>query len=256
MSELYAVPDALKEFFERYPRVALAFSGGVDSAYLLYAAKACGCDVRAYYVQSPFQPRFEYEDAVRLANQLKADLKVLPLNVLDCEDVRRNPQNRCYYCKHALFSALMDSARSDGYDIIMDGTNASDDADDRPGMRALAEMQVLSPLRLCAIHKVEVRALSKEAGLFTWNKPAYACLATRIPAGQAITTELLIRIESAEDALFKMGFTDFRVRMLNDMARLQLPGAQMARALEMRMSICEALKPYFRDVLLDLKDRS
>ena len=161
--------------FRSHPRLALAFSGGVDSAYLLYAARACDCDVEPLYAHSAFQPEFERRDAARMAAQLKVPLNVVPLDVLAVEAVRANPANRCYYCKQAIFTALLAAARAKGYDAVMDGTNASDDAGDRPGMRALEELAVLSPLRLCGITKAQVRAYSRQAGLFTWDKPAYAC---------------------------------------------------------------------------------
>ena len=137
----------------------------------------------------------------------------------------------------------------------MDGTNASDDADDRPGMRALAELKVFSPLRICGIPKSEVRQLSRKAGLFTWDKPAYACLATRIPTGTPIRAEALRRVERAESAMREMGFTDFRVRMLGEAARLQVPKAQFLRAAEQADAIREALKADFSDIFLDFKTR-
>ena len=250
-----AVPSALAAFFAAHPRVALAFSGGTDSAYLLYAAVACGCDVKAYYARSVFQPEFERRDALRLAERLGAPLAQVPLDVLGVEDVRRNPEDRCYHCKRAIFTALIEAARADGYAEIMDGTNASDDAGDRPGMRALRELGVLSPLRLCGITKAEVRALSRRAGLFTADKPAYACLATRVPAGTPIAPEMLAAVEGAEDALFALGFTDFRVRLFHGAARLQLPADQLERAVRERGALRAALAPYFETVLLDLKDR-
>ena len=256
MKPTVAVPEALQAFFREHPRLALAFSGGVDSAYLLYAATACGCDVGAYYARSAFQPAFERADARRLADQLGARMTEVPLDVLSAEAVRANPENRCYYCKRAIFAALIDAARADGFGAIMDGTNASDDAGDRPGMRALDELSVLSPLRLCGVTKAQVRRYSREAGLFTWDKPAYACLATRIPAGTPITEALLRRVEGAESALFGMGYTDFRVRLFHDAARLQLPAGQMPRAVEAREAIREALAPWFETVLLDLKERA
>ena len=255
MPERIAVPRALADFFREHPRLALAFSGGVDSAYLLYAAMACGCDVRAFYAQSAFQPAFERADALRLAEQLGAKLTVVPLDVLADDTVRSNPENRCYFCKRAIFSALIREAKAQGCDAIMDGTNASDDAGDRPGMRALQELSVLSPLRLCGLTKADVRRYSREAGLFTWDKPAYACLATRVPAGTPITAEVLTRVEGAETALFDLGYADFRVRVFHDAARLQLPGDQFARAAGEREAIREALKPWFEMVLLDLKAR-
>ena len=255
MDHVKAVPEALGRFFEGHPKLALAFSGGVDSAYLLYAARACGCDVRAFYARSAFQPEFEFQDARRLAKELDANMTVVPLDVLASKDVRANPANRCFHCKRLIFTALIDAARAAGYDAIMDGTNASDDAGDRPGMRALAELEVLSPLRACGVTKAQVRAHSREAGLFTWDKPAYACLATRVPTGTALDGEILQRVERAEGALFDMGFSDFRVRVFHGAARLQLPAAQMAEALKRREAIRGALAPWFEIVLLDLKDR-
>ena len=255
MGEHNAVPASLRAFFEAHPRLALAFSGGVDSAYLLYAAKACGCDVRAFYAQSAFQPAFEREDARRLADQLHAALTFVPLDVLSVEAVRANPADRCYHCKRAIFTALLRAAAEAGCEVVIDGTNASDDAGDRPGMRALEELSVLSPLRLCGIAKADVRRFSREARLFTWDKPAYACLATRVPTGTPITTELLQRVEGAEAALFALGFTDFRVRLFHDAARLQLPAGQMERAVERRDAIRGALAPWFDAVMLDLKER-
>lgn len=215
----------LKEFFKLHPKAALAFSGGVDSAYLLYAAKQCGAEVRAYYVKSVFQPQFELEDARRLAKDVHADLKILEVDVLSDSQVTANPPDRCYHCKKVIFSAIAQASREDGFITILDGTNASDDAGDRPGMRALQEMSVLSPLRECGLTKSEIRRLSKEAGLFTWDKPAYACLATRIPTGTAIAADQLERTEAAENYLFSLGFTDFRVRLQGDAAKLQVPEA-------------------------------
>ena len=250
-----AVPANLEAFFAAHPRLALAFSGGVDSAYLLYAARACGCDVKAYYVCSAFQPAFEREDARRLAEDLGAEVRSIPVNVLEDETVRSNPADRCYHCKRRIFSAIMASAKADGYDAVIDGTNASDDANDRPGMRALCEMRVLSPLRLCGIAKAQVREYSRQAGLFTWDKPAYACLATRVPTGTALTAEWLQKIEAAEDRLFKLGFSDFRCRVFHGAARLQFRRDQMDRAVAMRYDIRRALKPDFDIILLDTEDR-
>ena len=247
--------ENLQQFFQRYPKVALAFSGGADSAYLLYMAKQCGADVTAYFVKSQFQPAFELEDAKHLAASLSVNLRVLSCNILAKDEIVSNPENRCYYCKQRLFSEIVAAASADGYETIVDGTNASDDVEDRPGMRALSEMKVLSPLRLCGITKTQLRAYSKEAGLATWNKPAYACLATRVPAGEQITTEKLERVEQAEDALARLGFSDFRVRYFDGSARVQLPAAQMERCITERNTVVTALKPYFDTVLLDLEAR-
>ena len=245
----------LQEFFREQPAVALAFSGGVDSAYLLYAARQYGAKVTAYYVKTPFQPQFEYEDAVKLAAELGAEMKTLPLDVLADENVSANPKNRCYYCKKRIFSAILAAAKADGFPLIIDGTNASDDASDRPGMAALRELQVRSPLREAGLTKAEIRRLSKEAGLFTHDKPAYACLATRIPTGTAITQELLTKTETCEEYLKNMGFSDFRIRYFGGAARLQLPEAQIPVLFEKRAEILAFLNQHYPAVVLDMEVR-
>jgi len=245
----------LENFFKENPKVAIGFSGGVDSSYLLFAGLRYGADVQAYYVNAAFQPIFELEDAKKLAYLIGAKMTVIELDVLNHETVIANPPDRCYYCKQAIFGALVEHAKADGYPMIIDGTNASDDAADRPGMKALMEMNVRSPLRECGITKDEIRRLSKEAGLFTWDKPSYACLATRIPTNRHITAELLQQVEKAEDVLFSLGFSDFRVRVYNEAARLQFPQSQIATALEKREQILAALKQYFPIILLDMEVR-
>ena len=246
----------LEAFFQQVPKVAVAFSGGTDSALLLWAARRYGCDVRAYYVKTPFQPRFEYEDARRLARELDVPLTVVELDILTVPEAAANGPQRCYFCKRALFSGLWRAARRDGYTVLLDGTNASDDAGDRPGMRALRELEVRSPLRECGLTKENVRRLSREAGLFTWNKPAYACLATRIPTGTPIRARDLERVERAEAALAALGFRDFRVRLFHGAARVQVTAAQLPLILERREDLTAALRADFSDILLDLAPRA
>ena len=245
----------LGDFFERNSEVALAFSGGVDSAYLLYAAIEYGAQVKAYYVKSVFQPQFEFDDALRLAKELGADMQVLSVDVLAASTIAGNPVNRCYYCKKVIFTTIAQAAEKDGYKILVDGTNASDDAGDRPGMKALKELSVRSPLRECGLTKDDIRRLSKEAGLFTWNKPAYACLATRIPAGEKITEEKLKKTERAEAYLLSLGFSDFRVRMFGNAARVQVREEQLRLVLDKRREIVDELKKFYDAVLLDLEVR-
>ena len=241
----------LRDFFREHPRVALAFSGGADSAYLLYAGLKYAEKLGVYYVKSPFQPEFEYRDALRLADTLGAAVTVLEADPLRDPRVAANPVNRCYYCKKTIMAAIRAAAERDGFDLIIDGTNFSDDIADRPGFKALGEAGVLSPLRLCGITKAELRALSRAAGLFTWDKPAYACLATRIPAGETITAEKLTRIEKSEDALFQMGFTDFRVRTRDGAAKLQFIAEQHEEAAQRMEELRTALRPYYSEVSLD-----
>ena len=222
----------LREFFTEHPEAAVAFSGGADSALLVWAASRYAKRVRTYYVKTPFQPAFELRDAQRLAGELSMPLTVIEFDVLS-----------------------VPGAAADGVSLLLDGTNASDDAGDRPGMRAIGELSVRSPLRECGLTKEDVRRLSREAGLFTWDKPAYACLATRIPTGTAISRDMLEHVEQAEDALAGMGYRDFRVRVCGGAARLQLTGEELTRAFGQREEITRALRPWFPAVLLDLEPR-
>ena len=246
----------LEEFFREVPKAALAFSGGTDSAFLMWAAKHYGCDVKAYYVSTVFQPEFEKRDAIRLAGELNVPLRIVEKDILAVPEAAANGPRRCYYCKRAIFTALREAAGEDGYPVLLDGTNASDDAGDRPGMQALAELEVRSPLRECGISKKEVRRRSKEAGLFTWEKPAYACLATRIASGTRITEADLERAERAETLLADLGFRDFRVRITGEGARIQATEEQLPLVLEKRKEITGALKDLFPAVLLDLEART
>ena len=245
----------LEQFFKENKRVAIAFSGGVDSAYLLYAAMQNGADAKAYFVKSAVQPQFEQEDAVTLASQMGAGMKVLEVDVLCKENITANPADRCYYCKKVIFETIVEAATKDGYPLLIDGTNASDDSADRPGMKALTELSIRSPLRECGLTKDEIRRLSKEASLFTWDKPAYACLATRIPTGEAITLEKLQRTEAAENFLSSLGFADFRVRSREGMAKIQVTAEDLPRIIENREAVFEELKRYYKEVTLDLEVR-
>ena len=246
----------LKGFFEENRSVAIAFSGGVDSAYLLYAAKQYAQQVKAYYVQTDFQPQFELEDAKRMAAALQVPLQVLRVDILCDALVAANPWDRCFHCKKKLFSQILQAARADGFTVLLDGTNASDEAADRPGMRALTELSIRSPLRECGLTKEVIRQLSKAAGLFTHDKPAYACLATRIPTGETITREKLQRTEKAEAYLHGLGCRDFRIRSRDDVAILQLRAQDLPLALSHRADIVEKLKTDYTSVLLDLEVRA
>lgn len=246
----------LDRFFRENPRTAVAFSGGVDSAYLLYMASIYGNQVKAYYVKTAFQPEFEYTDAEQLAKELGVDMAVVNEDILCAENIVSNPSNRCYHCKKRIFKAIAAAADADGFSLIIDGTNASDDASDRPGMRALEEMAVRSPLRECGLTKDMIRQKSKEAGLFTWDKPAYACLATRIPTGERITAEKLHRTERAECFLYHLGLRDFRVRTIENVAKIQVRESDLPVVLANRQQIIEEFRQYYQDVLLDLEVRN
>jgi uncharacterized protein len=245
----------LEQFFSQHPKAALAFSGGVDSAYLLWAGLQAGAEVWPYFVKTPFQPQFELEDAYRLCEQLDADLIVLDYDILSDETVPPNPPDRCYHCKRWMFSKLKRYAASEGFSLLIDGTNASDHVEDRPGMRALNELEVRSPLRECGLTKERIRALSRQAGLFTWDKPSYACLATRFPTGQIISRAGLEKVERGEAALAGLGLRDFRLRLTEGGAKLQVAEDQLSLVLERRREILSALGPDFSEITLDLRPR-
>lgn len=245
----------LSDFFQQHPQAAIGFSGGVDSSYLAYCAKKYAQNILAIYYKSEFQPEFEFEDAKRFCAQHEIPLKILHGSVLKDNTIIENPKNRCYYCKQRIFSAIQKEALAQGFSVLLDGTNASDEADDRPGMLALKELHVLSPLRLCGLTKQDIRMLSKEAGLFTWDKPSYACLATRIPTGMKITGELLHAIESCENILFSMGFSDFRVRVRDGYALLQVTESDYPKASASLDHIQQAFVAYFPKVVLDTQVR-
>ena len=256
MSESERLCSKLLNRLKDIGSAAVALSGGVDSCFLVYAASRVeGGNFAAYYVQSAFQPEFELKDALRAAKEVGLPLKVISVDILACEDVVRNPPDRCCHCKKHIFSAICKAAAADGYKTILDGTNASDAEDDRPGMRALREAGVLSPLRECGLTKADIRRFAREAELFTWNKPAYACLATRIPTGELITKSKLHSVEAAENFLFSLGFSDFRVRSVNGTAKLQLKAGQFDELFKQRELVFNELRKYFDAVTLDLEPR-
>lgn len=231
----------LSDFFAAHPRCAIAFSGGVDSALLLHSAARYGQRAAAYFVKTPFQPDFELSDAQATAGLLGVPLTVLELDILAVPEAAANPPDRCYYCKRALFRRLLEEAARDGFPLVLDGGNASDDASDRPGMRALRELGVRSPLRECGLTKSEIRRLAREAGLPVWDKPSYACLATRIPSGTPITAAALARVGEGENLLFSLGFTDFRLRLRGEGFLLQVRGEQMDMAQRLLPELCRRL---------------
>ena len=201
--------EPLDAFFARTPRLALAFSGGCDSSYLLMAAVAAGCEVGAYCVKTAFQADFELEDARRVLNEVrsrypeaKVELRVLELDILPQRDICANPPDRCYLCKRFILGAVRDAAAREGYAMLIDGTNASDNPERRPGFRALAELDVVSPLRRAGLTKDDVRVASRKQGLSTAEKPSFSCLATAVPEGAPIAEESLAeaaRLRGVED---------------------------------------------------------
>lgn len=246
----------LQDFFKTNNKVALAFSGGVDSSYLLYAAINSGADVTAYFVQTEFQPKTEVAHAIMLATTLRAKMKIVHVSALADERVIANSAERCYYCKNNILKNIFTIAKKDGYNVVIDGTNASDlESNDRPGVKALNEWGVMSPLALAGLRKEDIRELSKAANLFVWDKPSYACLATRVATGEPITAKKLEVTEIAEDYLLDLGLENFRVRTVNGMAILEVTEKDMATVMANRQHIFDELSPYYSKVLLNLNYR-
>lgn len=185
------VPESLERFFHDHPRVALAYSGGCDSVFLLACAKACGAEVYPFTVETAFQYAFESDDARLAASQIGVTHEVISLDIFAYPEVVANPPDRCYHCKKAIFTAIREAAAKQGIEALIDGTNASDDPARRPGFRAIEELGVRSPLREAGLSKERIRELSRAMGLITADKPNYSCLATRVEAGCPITPALL-----------------------------------------------------------------
>lgn len=185
------VPEALRRFFCEHPRVVLAYSGGCDSVFLLACALASGTEVRPFTVNTAFQYAFEADDARLAADQLGSGTTLLTLDIFAHPEVTANPSDRCYHCKKVIFTAIEEAAAREGIEVLIDGTNASDNPARRPGFRAIEELNVRSPLREAALTKEQIRDLSRKMGLVTADKPNYSCLATRVEANCPITPELL-----------------------------------------------------------------
>ena len=248
------VPDRLRQTLERIPRPALAFSGGTDSVYLLYACSRLGIDVAPYFVKGAFQTDEELERARTMAVEFGYNLRVLRIDPLSIGEIVRNDELRCYHCKKAVFKLITDTAQADGRKVVMDGTNASDDADSRPGMRATSEMGILSPLRDSGLTKEDVRNLSREAGLPTWDMPSDSCLATRIPTGTVITAPLLERTYKAEREIRDLGFRGIRVRTVSNSARLEILKYQSDLLEAKRKGVEEILLKYYDSVSYGVRE--
>jgi ATP-utilizing enzymes of the PP-loop superfamily len=243
----------LKGFFRDHQKVALCFTGGVNSTYLLYLGKQCGASIKPYYVKTAFQPQFELDNALRLAKQYRVKLEVLEFDIFKTQKIVANDSDRCFHCKKKMLSVIKNQAISDGFTVLIEGSNASDKTEECPELASNNKISVSSPLKEFGITKTKVRILSKKSELPTWDKPAYSCLAAQIPAGMSITREALRRMERAERELLTIGFTDFRVGLLGKTAKLKIPASQMEIAVEKRKSIIERLKPDFDSILLDLE---
>ena len=220
----------LKEYIAELGGVVIGYSGGVDSSLLAKAATdALGNNAVCALIESCLVPEAETEDAIALAQELGLNLVRLQADALAIPHVADNDPDRCYHCKTALFSKIVDIAKERGLPYVLDGANVDDASDYRPGTKATAELAVRSPLKELRLTKEQIRAISRDIGLRTWNKPSYACLASRVPYGTRLTSDILQQIEKAEAALRRLGFTQFRVRHHGDVARIELMTTEMEK---------------------------
>ncbi len=249
--------DKLKEIIKGSESLAVAFSGGVDSTFLLKVAyDILGDKVVAVTAQSSTYPEREYRMAENFAKELGVKHVVIVSEELDIDGFSSNPVNRCYYCKKELFTKVHEVAREQGVKCVADGSNMDDIGDYRPGLKAVNELKVISPLKQAGMTKDDIRALSKELNLPTWNKQAFACLASRFPYGHEITKEKLSMVDQAEQILLDLGFRTVRVRHHENLARIEVSQEEMKKFFNEALmdEIYQSFKGIgFNYVALDLK---
>ncbi|MEM9346890.1 MAG: ATP-dependent sacrificial sulfur transferase LarE [Planctomycetota bacterium] len=248
----------LERVIVKYDRVLTAFSGGVDSTLVAAVARRVLGEDNALAVigDSPSLPRAELVQAKQLAQHLGIKLAIIAPKEQDDPGYRANAGDRCYYCKTHLYQHLQDYAKSNGYGAIFNGTNQDDFGDHRPGLRAADEAEVVSPLAEAGLNKSDVRELARRLCLPNWDKPAAACLSSRIPFGTEVTLERLAQVEQAEDSLHAMGFVGLRVRYHEQVARIELPADQMQQMMDpdVRLEVIRVIKAAgFLYVSLDLE---
>ena len=249
--------EELEKLLKSYKRVAVAFSSGVDSTYLLkMAQKVLGENVIAVTASSCSFPKRELEEAKTFCRENGIWHIVVESEELDIDGFRQNPKNRCYLCKHELFEKILSIAKENGIETVVEASNTDDDGDYRPGLVAVKELGIESPLRHVGLSKKEIREYSKELGLPTWNKQSFACLSSRFVYGETISEEKLAMVDQAEPLLLDMGFHQLRVRIHDKLARIEVQPSEFEKIMqeENRTKIFHELKQYgFTYVTLDLQ---
>lgn len=245
----------LINYLKNLESVLIAFSGGVDSTFLLMAAKeALGNNVKAITIASPYIPKWEIEEARELAKKIGTSHEIIEVPI--SKEIKNNPQDRCYLCKKFIFSMIKNIAQEEGYKHVVDGSNFDDTKDYRPGLIALNELDIKSPLMECELTKNEIRELSQKFELETWDKPAYACLLTRIPYGTELKIQEFEKIEKAEKYMMSIGFRAVRVRSHEDLARIEVRKEERKKLFDENLmdEISKNLKELgFRYVSLDME---
>lgn len=237
----------LKEFLGNLKSAAIAFSGGVDSTFLLKVAhEVLGDQVIAVTARSSTYPEREFNEAKKYAETMGAKHIIIVSEELEIEGFAKNPTNRCYYCKHELFTKVRDAANEHHMLHVLDGSNYDDLGDFRPGMHAAKELHVISPLREIGLTKDDIRVLSKDMDLPTWNKPAFACLSSRFPYGQEITPEKLNMVDLAEQYLLDLGFRQIRVRHHDQIARIEVSSSEREKFFD--INIMDQIGAKFKEI--------
>lgn len=238
--------ENLLAYIREKESLIIAFSGGVDSTFLLKAAKdALGDKVKAVTVHSPYIPTWEVDEAKEFVKQFNISHEMIELDFID-PSIMDNPKDRCYLCKKVIFCRILELAKEQKYSYVCDGTNFDDTKDYRPGMVALKELGVISPLLECGFTKAEIRDMSNTLGLPTWNKPAYACLMTRLPYDVRVSIADLRKIEAGELFMMNLGFKAVRVRHHGDLARIEVDPANRSSLFD--VDLLDKIGQHFKSI--------
>jgi uncharacterized protein len=247
--------EKLKDELKKMNIVAVGFSGGVDSSFLLkLLSDVLGKNTLAITIKSPAHPQSEIEEALRIVGSMSVKHEIIDLDVTEIVEFKKNNVDRCYYCKKMIFSKIKEVAKKENINYVLDASNADDLDDYRPGMKALKELGVISPLIDVNLTKEEIRDLSRQMNLDTWNKPSFACLASRFPYGTEITKLRLEQVEKAEMFLNSLGLKELRVRCHNEIARIEVAKDVFQTVLKYSKEIVKQFKEFgFKYVTLDIE---